>query len=133
MRYSVAALLTSLPGAAKKGTQHWLCSLFCIAAADENCKFGDVGMRGARARGALRRRRKPCQGAAGNRTLRASTVTRSRRFLIQRRTMRYSVAALLAYDNELIRKLLQCVVVESSEQIRVIFVGGIESGQKINS
>ena len=29
------------------------------------------------------------------RTLRASTVTRSRRFLIQRRTMRYSVAALL--------------------------------------
>ena len=68
---------------------------FCIAAADENCKFGDVGMRGARARGALRRRRKPCQGAAGNQTLRASTVTRSRRFLIQRRTIRCSVAALL--------------------------------------
>ena len=36
---------------------------FCIAAADENCKFGDVGMREARARGALRRRRKPCRGA----------------------------------------------------------------------
>ena len=48
---------------AKKRTQHWLCSLF-IAAADENCKFGDVGMCEARARGALRRRRKPCQGAA---------------------------------------------------------------------
>lgn len=37
----------------------------------------------------------------------------------------------LTYDDELIRKLLQCVVVESSEQIRVVFVGGIEILEKI--
>ena len=49
---------------------------FCIAAADENCKFGDVGMREARARGALRRRRKPCRGRAGS--------TRSERFMVRR-------------------------------------------------
>ena len=30
MRCSVAALLTSLPVAAKKGTQYWLCSLFVL-------------------------------------------------------------------------------------------------------
>ena len=49
---------------------------FCIAAANENCKFGDVGMREARARGALRRRRKPCRGRAGS--------TRSERFMVRR-------------------------------------------------
>lgn len=32
----------------------------------------------------------------------------------------------LTFDNEIIRKILQCVIVESKEKIRVVFVGGLE-------
>lgn len=32
----------------------------------------------------------------------------------------------LTFDNEIIRKILQCVIVESKNRIKVIFVGGLE-------
>lgn len=32
----------------------------------------------------------------------------------------------LTFDNEIIRKILQCVIVESKDRIKVVFVGGLE-------
>ena len=32
----------------------------------------------------------------------------------------------MEYDDKLVRQLIECVVVESKEQIKVIFVGGLE-------
>ena len=32
----------------------------------------------------------------------------------------------LTFDNEIIRKILQCVVVESKDKIKVVFIGGLE-------
>ena len=32
----------------------------------------------------------------------------------------------LTFDNEIIRKILQCVIVESKEKIKVVFIGGLE-------
>lgn len=32
----------------------------------------------------------------------------------------------LAFDDQVIRQILQCVVVESKEKIRVVFTGGLE-------
>ena len=32
----------------------------------------------------------------------------------------------MQYDDKLVRQLIECVVVESKEQIKVIFVGGLE-------
>ena len=32
----------------------------------------------------------------------------------------------LTFDNEIIRKILQCVIVESKDRIKVIFLGGLE-------
>ena len=32
----------------------------------------------------------------------------------------------LTFDNEIIRKILQCVIVESKEKIKVFFIGGLE-------
>lgn len=37
----------------------------------------------------------------------------------------------LTYDDQLVRQLLEAVIVESKEQIRVIFVGGLEVAQII--
>jgi len=37
----------------------------------------------------------------------------------------------LTYDNQLIRQLLEAVIVESKEQIRVIFVGSLEVVQTL--
>ena len=49
---------------------------FCIAAADENCKFGDVGMREARARELCAEGASPAKARAGS--------TRSERFMVRR-------------------------------------------------
>ena len=32
----------------------------------------------------------------------------------------------LTFDNEIIRKILQCVIVESKDRIKVVFIGGLE-------
>ena len=32
----------------------------------------------------------------------------------------------LTYDDQVIRQILRCVVVESKEKIRVVFIGGLE-------
>ena len=32
----------------------------------------------------------------------------------------------LTFDNEIIRKILQCVIAESKEKIKVVFIGGLE-------
>lgn len=37
------------------------------------------------------------------------------------------------FDDSLIRQLLECVVVESKEQIKVVFVGGLEVIQPLNA
>ena len=37
----------------------------------------------------------------------------------------------MAYDDQLVRQILQCVVVESKEKIKVVFVGGIEICQTV--
>uniref|UniRef100_UPI002AC907B6 hypothetical protein n=1 Tax=Acutalibacter intestini TaxID=3093659 RepID=UPI002AC907B6 len=37
----------------------------------------------------------------------------------------------MMYDDRLVRQVLECVVVESKERIKVIFVGGLEVEQTI--
>lgn len=32
----------------------------------------------------------------------------------------------MTFDNEIIRKILQCVIVESKDKIKVVFIGGLE-------
>lgn len=32
----------------------------------------------------------------------------------------------LTYDDQIIRQILQCVIVESKEKIKVVFIGGLE-------
>ena len=39
----------------------------------------------------------------------------------------------LTYDNQLVRQLLEAVIVESKEQIRVIFIGGLEVVQTLET
>ncbi len=38
----------------------------------------------------------------------------------------------LTYDDQIIRQILQCVVVESKEKIKVVFVGGLEVTQRMD-
>lgn len=38
----------------------------------------------------------------------------------------------LTYDDQIIRQILECVVVESKEKIKVVFVGGLEVEQMLN-
>lgn len=38
----------------------------------------------------------------------------------------------LTFDNEIIRKILQCVIVESKNRIKVIFVGGLEVTERLD-
>lgn len=38
----------------------------------------------------------------------------------------------LTYDNQLIRQILECVIVESKEQIKVVFVGGLKVTEQLN-
>lgn len=38
----------------------------------------------------------------------------------------------MTYDDQIIRQILECVVVESKEQIKVVFVGGLEVEQALN-
>lgn len=38
----------------------------------------------------------------------------------------------LTYDDQIIRQILECVVVESKEKIKVVFVGGLEVEQRIS-
>ena len=37
----------------------------------------------------------------------------------------------LAYDDAVIRQILQCVIVESKEKIKVVFIGGMEVKAKV--
>ena len=37
----------------------------------------------------------------------------------------------LTYDDQIIRQILECVVVESKEKIKVVFVGGLEVEQEL--
>ena len=37
----------------------------------------------------------------------------------------------MEYDDRLVRQVLECVVVESKDKIKVIFAGGLEVGQTI--
>lgn len=32
----------------------------------------------------------------------------------------------LTYDDQIIRQILECVIIESKEQIKVVFIGGLE-------
>ena len=38
----------------------------------------------------------------------------------------------MEYDDRLVRQMLECVVVESKEQIKVVFAGGFEVTQRLN-
>lgn len=38
----------------------------------------------------------------------------------------------LTYDDQIIRQILECVIVESKEQIKVVFVGGLEATEQLN-
>ena len=38
----------------------------------------------------------------------------------------------MEYDDRLVRQMLECVVVESKEQIKVVFAGGLEVTQRLN-
>lgn len=38
----------------------------------------------------------------------------------------------LTYDDQIIRQILECVIVESKEQIKVVFVGGLEVTEPLN-
>ena len=39
----------------------------------------------------------------------------------------------LTYDDEMIRRILECVIVESKEKIKVIFKGGLEVESNLNN
>ena len=38
----------------------------------------------------------------------------------------------MKYDDKLVRQIIECVVVESKEQIKVVFVGGLEIKEKLS-
>lgn len=38
----------------------------------------------------------------------------------------------LTYDDQIVRQILECVIVESKEQIKVVFVGGLEVTEQLN-
>ena len=38
----------------------------------------------------------------------------------------------MEYDNQIVRQLLECVVLESKEKIKIIFSGGMEVEEKLN-
>jgi len=38
----------------------------------------------------------------------------------------------MEYDDRLVRQMLECVVVESKEQIKVVFVGGLGVMQRLD-
>ena len=38
----------------------------------------------------------------------------------------------LTYDDQILRQILECVIIESKERIKVIFVGGLEVEQSLN-
>lgn len=38
----------------------------------------------------------------------------------------------LTYDDQIIRQILECVIVESKEQLKVVFVGGLEVTEQLN-
>lgn len=38
----------------------------------------------------------------------------------------------LTYDDQIIRQILECVIVESKEQIKVVFIGGMEVTEQLN-
>lgn len=38
----------------------------------------------------------------------------------------------MTYDDQIIRQILECVIVESKEQIKVIFFGGLEVTEQLN-
>lgn len=38
----------------------------------------------------------------------------------------------MAYDDQIVRQILECVIVESKEQIKVVFIGGLEVTESLN-
>ena len=38
----------------------------------------------------------------------------------------------MTYDDQIIRQILECVIVESKEKIKVVFVGGLEVTEQLN-
>lgn len=38
----------------------------------------------------------------------------------------------MTYDDQIIRQILECVIVKSKEQIKVVFVGGLEVTEQLN-
>ncbi len=38
----------------------------------------------------------------------------------------------LTYDDQIIRQILQCVIAESKEKIKVVFVGGLEMETEVD-
>ena len=42
-----------------------------------------------------------------------------------------SITKIKAYDDQIVRQIIECVIVESKEQIRVIFAGGLEVTQSL--
>ena len=38
----------------------------------------------------------------------------------------------LTYDDQILRQILECVIIESKERIKVVFVGGLEVEQSLN-
>ena len=38
----------------------------------------------------------------------------------------------MQYDDRIIRQIIECVVVESKEEIKVIFIGGLETTERLN-
>lgn len=42
------------------------------------------------------------------------------------RYCKYEYYGQLCYDDAVIRQILQCVIVESKEKIKVVFIGGME-------
>ena len=37
----------------------------------------------------------------------------------------------ISYDDELVRQVIECIIVESAEEIRVVFIGGMEVLQEL--
>ncbi len=38
----------------------------------------------------------------------------------------------MEFDNQLLRQILECVIIESKEQIKVVFIGGLEVTEPLN-
>lgn len=39
----------------------------------------------------------------------------------------------MEYDDRIVRQIIECIVVESKEQIKIVFVGGLEVLQELEN